>query len=209
MSTGSVQATRELLREHFQTDPNSPKRWDDLWKDGIVPWDRAKPNPALFDILRSRKNLIGEAVTEVAGNEKRRKKAFVPGCGRGYDVMLLASFGYDAIGLDGSETAIAECKKLEATDGDKYPLQEGVDEKGNVDFVLGDFFKDDWTAAYNILEGDGGFDLIYDYTVDNRLFYCTEGKALMAIFSFYLPFRLRLVPNGLSEWSTFSPRQVG
>ena len=43
----------------------------------------------------------------------QRRKALVPGCGRGVDVLLLASFGYDAYGLECSATAVDACKKEE------------------------------------------------------------------------------------------------
>ena len=200
MSTASLQDTRALLLEHFKSDPNSPKRWDDLWKEGVVPWDRAKPNPALVDILKSRKDLIGEPFVTTGSGARHRKKAFVPGCGRGYDVLLLASFGYDAVGLDGSETAITECKKLEATEGDKYPLQEGLDEKGSVEFLLGDFFKDDWAAGYNVLAEENGFDLIYDYTVDNSVSLCISHTPLISLFSSCPHSRRLLAHSGLCEW---------
>jgi hypothetical protein len=167
MSTGSTQDARKFLREHFLENPGSIQKWDDLWKIKNVPWDRAKPNPALVDVLKLRKDLIGKPSVAMLGGEKRRKRAFVPGCGRGYDVMLLASFGYDAVGLDGSEAAIAECKKLAASKAEEYPEQPDTDGKGSVEFVLGDFFADDWAVGYDVLTEKSGFDLIYDYTVDN------------------------------------------
>lgn len=92
-----------------------------------------------------------------------RKRALVPGCGRGYDVSLLASFGYDAYGLEVSDKAVELCVQEHQTNGDKYPIK--VDESvgyGNVTFLKGDFFRDDWIEK---IPGDGKFDLIYDYTV--------------------------------------------
>ena len=107
-----------------------------------------------MDIINNHRDLFG--TSEGSGGTKKR--ALVPGCGRGYDVMLLASFGYDAVGVDGSETAIKAAQTLPQEHIDKYPLQPGVQERGKVAFVLGDFFSKSW-------EGTGEFDIIYDYTV--------------------------------------------
>ena len=93
----------------------------------------------------------------------KRRKALVPGCGKGYDVLLLSAWGYDAYGLDFSETALDAAKANEKEFDGKgvYATREGV-KKGKVAWVSGDFFKDDFL---NIVEGEKTFDLIYDYTV--------------------------------------------
>lgn len=87
-------------------------------------------------------------------------RSLVPGCGRGYDVLLLASHGYDAVGLDISESAIKECKKFAASEAPKY--LDGVDNAGRYEFVVGDFFKDDWLDSVGA--ASSRFDLVYDYT---------------------------------------------
>jgi SAM-dependent methyltransferase len=155
------EADRERLRDHFLAG-NTPDRWEALWQDNFVPWDRGVPNPALLDIINQHKDLFGESTTQATDGTKTRKRALVPGCGGGYDVMLLASFGYDAIGVDASATAIKAAQKLPEEHMDKYPLQPGVEERGTTKFVLDDFFSKSW-------EGTGGFDIIYDYTVSYRL----------------------------------------
>src|SRR4051812_44576621 len=100
---------RERLRQHFLQSPlaQHPSRWDDLWKAGdFLPWDRGFPNPALEDILTQRQDLLGAStLVDLATDAKRRKRALVPGCGKGYDVLLFASFGYDTYGVEYSETA--------------------------------------------------------------------------------------------------------
>jgi len=154
---------REKLRTHFLAE-NSAERWDNLWKNGFLPWDRGLSNPALVDLLSSRHDLIGSSVTKDSNGQTKRKRALVPGCGRGYDVLLLASFGYDAVGLDGSETAIDECKKLAQEEGDKYPLQSGAETRGSITFLTGDFFKNDWETIEQQGELKEPYDLIYDYT---------------------------------------------
>lgn len=148
---------RAKLRELFRADyEQHPKQWSKLWESGdFLPWDRGEPSPALVDLLNERKGLLSQAVTE-----GRRKKALVPGCGRGYDVLLLASKGYDAVGLEISESAVEQCQELFKRERSSY--FEGSPDHGSCDFVLGDFFKDDWLSSAT--SGGSSFDLIYDYT---------------------------------------------
>ncbi|KAL0259756.1 hypothetical protein SLS55_005496 [Diplodia seriata] len=168
---------RERLLTHFgSTDPKDQGgRWDDLWKEGdFLPWDKGFPNPALHELLTThvfsnRQKDVKEAErplvpAPVNTETKRRKRALVPGCGKGYDVVLLASYGYDAWGLEVSSHAIELAKKwtreVEENEFHKYETIDKDIGRGSVNFVLGDFFKDDW------LKETGGteFDLIYDYT---------------------------------------------
>jgi hypothetical protein len=151
---------RERLREHFLSEPASTSRWDELWKSDFTPWDRGLPNPALVDTLRDRTELLGDPVIQ---ETKRRKKALVPGCGRGYDVVLLATMGYDAVGLDGSETAIEACKKMVSDSQTELEKEASAAGLGEIKFVKGDFFAKDWEEQ--VLGDQKGFDLIYDYTV--------------------------------------------
>ena len=156
-----------LFRSFLNSDASThPSRWDDLWKTGdFLPWDRGTPNPALVDTLEQRTELLGPAITtDSATGLKRRKRALVPGCGKGYDVLLLASFGYDAYGVEASANAVKACEKHAAEQADKYPARNTEVGSGSVKFVFGDFFKDEWIAGVDggLMEG---FDLIYDYTV--------------------------------------------
>jgi SAM-dependent methyltransferase len=169
--TALPEADRERLRQHFLSG-NTPDRWEKLWQNSFMPWDRGAPNPALLDIINNHKDLFG--TSEGSGGTKKR--ALVPGCGRGYDVMLLASFGYDAVGVDGSETAIKAAETLPQEHMDKYPLQPGVQERGKVAYVLGDFFSKSW-------EGTGGFDIIYDYTVSYNSLQGLELNAAVLVCS--------------------------
>ena len=159
----TLQEDRARLMAHFAGDISKhPTRWSDLWDKGdFLPWDRGMPNPALLDTLADRQDLLGSAWTEDALGHRRRKRALVPGCGKGYDVLLLASFGYDAFGLEVSETAVKRAYEEKEIHGDKYPPRDDGG-SGNVTFMHGDFFGTDW--MHNI-EGDGKVDLIYDYTV--------------------------------------------
>ncbi|KAF2234081.1 S-adenosyl-L-methionine-dependent methyltransferase [Viridothelium virens] len=156
---------RERLRRHFQkfsdADNTYVQGWDDLWQTGYLPFDREQPSPALIDTLKGRKELI-ENPFVVENGTRRRKRALVPGCGRGYDVLLFASCGYDAYGLECSENALKACKEFAARSGDQYPVWSKEVGQGQIHWICGDFFKDDWSR-----DSDGktlNFDLIYDYT---------------------------------------------
>ncbi len=156
---------REKLRQHFKDVPSTEHggRWDKLWEKGdLLPWDRGLPNPALVDTMNDRQDLLGRPVVGEGSNE-RRKRALVPGCGKGYDVLLLASCGYDAYGLEVSENAVKACERFANEHFDGYKAKSAQYGCGEYKFVLGDFFKDDWINALDI--GDTGFDLVYDYTV--------------------------------------------
>ncbi len=151
---------------HFAGDfSKHPNKWSDLWDKGdFLPWDRGKPNPALIDTLTERQDLIGSCMTQDGLGHQRRKRALVPGCGRGYDVLLLASFGYDAYGLEVSDTAVKRCIEEQKGNGDKYPLKDESIGAGKASFFVGDFFSSTWMTN---VEGDGKLDLIYDYTVSS------------------------------------------
>lgn len=151
------------LQQHFSNGINTPDRWEELWKDNFAPWDRGQASPALFDLMKERKDLVGEAWTTDANGQKRRKRLLVPGCGRGYEALLLATFGYDGYGLDGADGAVIAGKKLVEDTFDGLPMEEGAGGKGKVEFVKGDFFKNDWEKELG-LEGEK-YDMIYDYTV--------------------------------------------
>ena len=134
--------------------------WASLWDKGDnLPWDRGFPNPALEDTLIQRADTIGGPLAL----DGHRRKALVPGCGRGVDVLLLASFGYDAYGLECSATAVDACKKEEKENHSRYRVRDEKVGKGKVTFVQGDFFDDTWLKEIGVPRN--GFDVIYDYTV--------------------------------------------
>ncbi|EFQ97922.1 hypothetical protein MGYG_00959 [Nannizzia gypsea CBS 118893] len=145
--------------------------WEELWQEEKTPWDRGVHNPALEDTLEQKSDILGNAIIKTETGEKQRKKALVPGCGRGVDCFLLASFGYDAYGLEYSTTALEECQKEAAKYGDSVKPRDEEVGSGKVVFLQGDFFKDDWLKKAGLEEG--GFDLIYDYT-----FFCALNPIL-------------------------------
>jgi hypothetical protein len=153
---------RAALKQHFNTYSGDKYAdgWAKLWEDGsCLPWDRGRPSPALIDTLENHRELIGGAVVE-----GRRKKALIPGCGRGVDVLLLESFGYDVVGLDIGEGAVKAANDYANDHGSEYPVRDEKAGKGSRKYVRGDFYKDDFLKDAGMREGEK-FDLIYDYTV--------------------------------------------
>lgn len=148
------------LTEHFGgSEPSQhPSRWNACWEEEYTPWDRGGPSMALADLLP----FLPPAT---ADGQEKPLKALVPGCGRGHDVLLLSSFGFDTVGLDVSERAMADAlKNAESIDLDEvYPLKGEAQQRGTFKFLVGDFFGTDWVAEAGV-EG-GEFDLIFDYTV--------------------------------------------
>ena len=165
MSTSTTDHTdvRARLQATFSIPPSEHgKGWDKLWKEGdFLPWDKGTPNPALVDLLDDRRDLVGSPLIG-EGENARRKRALVPGCGRGYDVLLLASLGYDAYGLEISESAVQRCEEEKSANGSRYAVKDESVGAGESKFIIGDFFADDWLKE---VEGSGKFELIYDYTV--------------------------------------------
>ena len=162
--TMTMTDVRARLLNHFANNSSDqPSRWAQLWEnEDFLPWDIGFPNPALVDVLGQKQDLIGTCFRSDGSNERQRKKALVPGCGRGYDVLLLASFGYDAYGLEVSEKAVQGCIQEQKTNGGKYPVEDESVGTGTASFIQGDFFSDDWIKD---IPGGPYFDLIYDYTV--------------------------------------------
>ncbi|KAJ5532654.1 hypothetical protein N7494_009206 [Penicillium frequentans] len=147
--------------------------WASLWEknDVKLPWDAGFPNPALEDTLVKQRATIGGPMAEDAQGQSYRRKVLVPGCGRGVDVLLLASFGFDAYGLEYSPGAIEACKKEEAENNSWYRVRDQAIGRGKVTFVQGDFFDDAWLQSIGV--PPNGFDIIYDYT-----FFCALSPAL-------------------------------
>lgn len=164
-STAPTQ-NQDRLKTFFDghADSAHPSRWDDLWKAGdFLPWDRGFVNPALIDTLNSQPEWLGPP-TNADGS---RKRALVPGCGKGYDLALLAGHGYDAYGIEVSENAANIAQEWLKDPGEgkegEYKIKDEKVGKGHAKALLGDFFQDGWTKeAGGIGEG---FDLIYDCTV--------------------------------------------
>eukprot|EP00871_Galdieria_phlegrea_P003366 jgi/Galph1/402/GphlegSOOS_G5185.1 len=91
--------------------------WDDCWKSGITPWDRGASLPILVELCE--KNAFPNGF------------ALVPGCGRGYDVLTLATESRTAIGIDCSEEAKKQAEQLRDARG--VPAERAQ-------FFVGNFF---------------------------------------------------------------------
>lgn len=152
----------QQLIQVFSSIPTAdhPRQWDTCYRDAFHPWDRAGPSLALADLLLQRRDLV----PSVSASDSSRRTALVPGCGLGHDVRLLASFGYDVVGLDVSEAALDVARKQQAEidEEQQYPTQGGV-ERGSITWLAADFFSEDWAAGLGT-DGSGKFDLIFDYT---------------------------------------------
>ncbi|CAK9786981.1 Thiopurine S-methyltransferase [Cutaneotrichosporon oleaginosum] len=119
-------------------EQNYPQMWEHRWDSKNTAWDQGKVHPALAAFLESQAAV--DAGIPTTG------RAFVPGCGQGYDVDLFARRGLDTTGLDVAPTG--------AKSADAW-VKAQTGQKGRAEVVCGDFFK--WTPEEK-------FDLIYDYT---------------------------------------------
>lgn len=101
-----------------QTTLRNPKSnfkmtdWDQCYREGNTPWNKDRPSPALAQYLE-RQPLYG--------------RTFVPGCGLGHDVALLAKQGAQPVGLDLSPLAVEKARAAHP----ELPLET---------FVLGDLY---------------------------------------------------------------------
>ncbi|KAL2852430.1 S-adenosyl-L-methionine-dependent methyltransferase [Aspergillus pseudoustus] len=157
---------QKTIDKHVEAG-NPHTGWEELWAQGdsiTLPWDKHAPNPTLEEALTTKRAIIDGPLLDSSEGDgsKKRKKALVPGCGRGVDVLLLASFGYDAYGLEYSKSALDEARKEEQELGQKYPVRDPAVGKGNVTWIQGDFFEDGWLEGLGL--GRNEFDFIYDYT---------------------------------------------
>ena len=70
--------------------------WDGHYAQGFMPWDSPTPDPSLVDF--------------VAGRGLPRGRALDVGCGTGTHAMWLAEQGFDVLGVDISEHAVARAR---------------------------------------------------------------------------------------------------
>ncbi|KAJ2992508.1 hypothetical protein NUW58_g2146 [Xylaria curta] len=128
-------------------------KWVKCWEDKLTPWDRGGPSMALYDLIKDNPNEVIPLPSESAP-----KTALVPGCGRGHDVLLLSSLGYDVYGLDVSSHALEAAKE-----NAEKALAEGLyktkgNRRGTITWIAQDFFAEQWKDVQT------PFDLIFDYT---------------------------------------------
>ncbi|KAI5118555.1 hypothetical protein M0805_002935 [Coniferiporia weirii] len=147
-SDGNV-AKRNLVRTFLSE--NGDKGWDKAWKENVTPWDHGEIQPSLIEALDS-------SVFKLP----TKGRALVPGCGRGYDTIFIASrLDYDVVGVDLSPSAV---------DAAKIYLEQNIPPVNNVhkqvSFLATDFFE------FTVGEGEN-FDLVFDHT-----FFCAIPPSL-------------------------------
>ncbi|TGZ78376.1 S-adenosyl-L-methionine-dependent methyltransferase [Ascodesmis nigricans] len=146
LSTALPNPDRERLKTHFSIPVEQHgDAWSSLWSTGtFLPWDRGLSNPALVDLLDS---------PTAPFKLRPGQTVLVPGCGRGYDVHLFATYGLEAEGLEIAPDAVRMAREWIETELKKRELPEG----GKAVMKEGDFYKRDW-------EREGGYDYVFDYT---------------------------------------------
>ncbi|KAH9844042.1 S-adenosyl-L-methionine-dependent methyltransferase [Rhodofomes roseus] len=127
------QSSQVQLRQLIKEDPVDG--WDKAWQNEVTPWDAGEAQPPLRSLLAS--GLLDLPETG---------KAFVPGCGRGYDALTIASLlGYETLATDISPAAVEAAKKFVASMNNPASSKVRLEVK--------DFFVE-----------QGPYDLVYDYT---------------------------------------------
>ncbi|CAE6521174.1 unnamed protein product [Rhizoctonia solani] len=139
-SRNAVLRVRALLAQ-CKSESREQEGWDAAWQEGATPWDAGMPQPPLRQVFET--SIWSDLQIPKSG------RALVPGCGRGYDAIYLASQGYTVIGVDLSATAISEAQKYLSS----QPNAENI----KVRYQALDFFKSPLLA-------EEPFDLVYDYT---------------------------------------------
>ena len=123
------------MTEQPGSQPTSPAPvgWEDAWQEGRTNWDAGCAAPSLVDLAQR-------------GELPRVERTLVPGCGAGYDAMVLAQHSQHVLGLDIAPTGITRFHQVRQ--------QAGLDEAA-VQAVEADFFE---------FVPPAPFDRIWDYT---------------------------------------------
>jgi SAM-dependent methyltransferase len=90
--------------------------WQERYLQGDTPWDKGRPAPPLEE-------LIGRLGPGLFGEEE----VWVPGCGAGHDVRLLASHGLRVLGLDLAPAALDAARSHAAVNDERYELMDFLD----------------------------------------------------------------------------------
>lgn len=140
-------AARSILNETFASRPVEKhiSAWYEPWQQNCTSWHRASPSLALEDAIRRREPAGAAPDIPPPAPGTPRKRALVPGCARGYDVLLLACLGYDTFGVDASPSAIAAATTLQqdpAASRKWYAVRDARIGRGEATFIAADFFHD-------------------------------------------------------------------
>lgn len=151
-------------------------RWDGIWRNGCAPgqfFDKGSASPTLRSLLSL--PLLPAQAAHLAASpvdndgsyvppprvDARGKRALVPGCGRGYDVIAFAQAGASAaVGLELSPVAAQVAREFVAAElgkGEAAMLQAAR-------VVEGDFFDPPSADDEDGAVAPASFDLGYDLT---------------------------------------------
>ncbi len=75
-------------------DIETPNFWEQRYQEGTTRWDLGKAAPPLASLLSS-------------PDAPPPGRAAILGCGRGYEAVLFASYGFEVVGFDFAPSAIA------------------------------------------------------------------------------------------------------
>ncbi|KAJ1860016.1 hypothetical protein LPJ57_006802 [Coemansia sp. RSA 486] len=109
------------------------KFWLNLWDTKTTRWDKGDVSPAL-------RELISEKLWQLPSGQ-----GIVPGCGRGYDAMFLASPTLHMVGADISPIAVETATKLR----DEKQIPSNVVEFKELDFFGFDVPESKYQVAYD------------------------------------------------------------
>ncbi|CAB9528674.1 Probable thiol methyltransferase [Seminavis robusta] len=173
---GQTMALVEKMRDKLDRDStlHQGDSWEELWQEGVTPWDLHQPTPVL------QQELDTTALTSTSTSSSVGKRVLVPGCGSGFDLITLAErLGQDSVivGLDISTTSLQRAQQVLLD----HHSSSNTTSTGTVLLAQGDFFErpDSWDTVFSTNKDDpsksntcipsfgSSFDLIYDY-----VFFC-------------------------------------
>jgi thiopurine S-methyltransferase len=94
------------------SDYYGPQHWENLYREGRMPWDAGGVPAELANYLARRTN---------AG------RALVPGCGSGYEAVTLAAAGFDVLAIDFSAAAVARAREVTAGSSARVEVSDFFD----------------------------------------------------------------------------------
>lgn len=88
--------------------------WETCYQSGKTPWDKGRPNLLLDSWIRTGKlsPLVASDARPGSNDDSRVARVLVPGCGAGREVVLLAEWGFDVLGLDYAPAAVVQARDL-------------------------------------------------------------------------------------------------
>ena len=212
-SSSSPETLITTSHSELSIDEREHPRWNTIWAKGVKPresFDTGCPSPALIQLIDQ--------------GEIPNGRALVPGCGRGYDVVALASGLRYTIGVEMSEMAVtAAMAHIHSLPVEHKPasnnfqikresffhLSEAEDDK--FDFIYDHTFmcalnpsiREDWAKKMAALLKDGGELLTIIFPIREKRTKVPPYRVSMELYRELLtplgfePFRLELLPAEL------------